>query len=111
MKYSDMIKKAWEDPKFKEELFKKPQEVLEKEGIEIPQGKKVFIHENTFNEIHFVLPQKPEDSLAEDSLSDEVLEAISGGLGGLRSRRQRNAQAGREADGRPARGYEVSGGD
>ena len=79
MKYSDIIKKAWKDPKFKEELYKNPKEVLVKEGIEIPQETQVFIHENTDKEFHFILPKKPEGSLTEDELSEDQLESIAGG--------------------------------
>ena len=79
MKYSDIIKKAWKDSKFKEELYKNPKEVLEKEGIEVPQETQVFIHENTDKEFHFVLPQKSENFLTEGELLEEKLEGISGG--------------------------------
>ena len=80
MKYSDIIKKAWQDPKFKEDLCKNPKEALAKEGIEILQETQIFIHENTDKEFHFILPKKPEGSLTEDELSEDQLESIAGGV-------------------------------
>jgi hypothetical protein len=70
------IYRIWEDPSFKEEFMKNPRFYLQKEGIEVPENIKVIVHENTDNEIHITIPQKPTGELSEDEL-----EAITGGIG------------------------------
>lgn len=76
--YSKVIAKAWSDPQFKEKLLKNPESTLQAEGFEIPQGTKIILHENTDKELYLVIPQKPEGEL-----TDEQLEAVSGGLIGI----------------------------
>jgi hypothetical protein len=48
--------KALSDPEYKRSLIDNPNEVLAKEGIEIPEGVNVVIHENTADTIHLALP-------------------------------------------------------
>jgi hypothetical protein len=56
----EVIRKAWEDETFKKNLLEKPEETLKNYGIEIPEGFKVYIHENDENSLHIVLPPKPD---------------------------------------------------
>jgi len=62
--YSKVIAKAWSDPKFKERLLKDPEHVLKEQGVEMPKGKKIHVHENSDKIVHFVLPAKPDTHLS-----------------------------------------------
>jgi hypothetical protein len=48
--------KALSDPNYKRDLVKNPNEVLDREGLDIPPGVTVVIHENTDDTIHLALP-------------------------------------------------------
>lgn len=48
--------KALSDPDYKRELINNPNEVLGQEGLEIPSGVRIVIHENTEDTIHLALP-------------------------------------------------------
>ncbi len=66
--YAKIVAKAWSDPKFKEQLLKNPEAVLKEQGIEIPKGTKIKIHENTEDTMNFVLPKMPSEKLSEKDL-------------------------------------------
>lgn len=56
-----IIKKAWEDAAFKEQLLANPKAaVLEAFGIDVPDTLEVEVVEDTANKLFFVLPQNPE---------------------------------------------------
>ncbi len=69
-----IIAKAWADDGFKAQLLANPAAVAAAEGIAVPAGVKIVIHENKPGELHVVLPAKPDAVL-----SDEVLEGVTGG--------------------------------
>lgn len=72
-KFGLMIAKAWADENFKSMLKNDPLKVLKDEGIEVLEGVKISVVENTDKEQYFVIPQKPE------ILSDESLDDVAGG--------------------------------
>lgn len=74
-----IIAKAWADDSFKARLLADPAAVAAAEGIPVPPGLKIVIHENKPGELHVVLPAKPTSEL-----SDAELEGVAGGdaLGG-----------------------------
>ena len=72
-----IIAKAWRDPAFKAELIANPAAALKAEGINVPTGMAVTVVENTDKQFHLVLPPVPSDEL-----SDEALDAVSGGWSG-----------------------------
>lgn len=74
--YSKIIAKVWSDPQFKTLLLQNPEEALHTLGIEVPEGAKVTICENTENHLYFVVPQKPAGNF-----SDKELESLAGGAG------------------------------
>ena len=76
-KMSKVIAKAWSDADFKARLLANPAETLQAEGIEIPDGVKVNVVENTTEQYYFVIPNKV------DELSDEDLDKVAGGDRGL----------------------------
>jgi hypothetical protein len=65
------------DPAFKAELLANPAAALKAEGIDVPAGMAVTVVENTDKQFHLVLPPVPSDEL-----SDEALDAVSGGGAG-----------------------------
>jgi hypothetical protein len=69
-----IIAKAWADEGFKARLLADPAAVAAAEGIAVPAGVKIVVHENKPGELHVVLPAKPDAVL-----SDEVLEGVTGG--------------------------------
>jgi hypothetical protein len=70
--YAKIIAKAWSDPKFKEQLLKDPEAVLKKNGIEIPKGEKIQVHESTSKILHLVIPQKPTGELSMKDLESKA---------------------------------------
>jgi hypothetical protein len=71
-----IIAKAWADDSFKAQLLADPAAVAAAEGIAIPAGVKIVVHENKPGELHVVLPAKPSAEL-----SDAELEGVAGGAG------------------------------
>jgi hypothetical protein len=69
-----IIAKAWADDGYKARLLADPAAVAAAEGIEVPAGVKIVIHENSAGELHVVLPAKPDAEL-----SDADLEGMTGG--------------------------------
>lgn len=57
--HSQVISRAWQDPAFKQKLLSDPHSALAEEGIQVPAGTNVQVHENTANTTHLVLPQAP----------------------------------------------------
>ena len=45
-----------DDPAFRQELIDHPEDVLRKEGLEVPNDVTIEVHENTDKELHLVLP-------------------------------------------------------
>jgi len=69
-----LIAKCWADEDFKAKLLADPAAVLSAEGAEVPEGVTIKAVENTDTVFHLVIPAAPSD------LSDEDLDAVSGGL-------------------------------
>ena len=66
-----VIAKAWTDPDYKKSLLKNPAKVVAAEGVKVPKGAKVHIHENSKKVVHLVLPQKPE-GMEDDALNQQA---------------------------------------
>lgn len=64
--YGTLVAKAWEDASFKAELLADPMKALKDNGIEVPEGIKVRMVENTPDTVHFILPLQPSDELSYD---------------------------------------------
>lgn len=80
-----LVEKCWENPSYKQALISNPKLEIEKitgNELKIPDGKKLVIEDQTNNNIIYInIPNKPDFSNIE--LSDEQLEAVSGGEIGL----------------------------
>jgi hypothetical protein len=69
-----IIAKAWADDGFKARLLADPAAVAAAEGIAVPAGVKIVVHENKPDELHVVLPEKPSEEI-----TDGALESVVGG--------------------------------
>jgi hypothetical protein len=74
-KMEQLIAKTWADEVFKQRLMSNPVGVLKEAGVEVPEGIKVVVVEDTETIMHLVLPPKP----SEDELSEEELSQAAGG--------------------------------
>jgi len=72
-----VIAKAWADEAFKAALLSDPREALAREGIGVPEGLTLKVHENTPGTMHVVLPLPPGGAL-----SDEEVGQVAGGFSG-----------------------------
>lgn len=66
-RYHKLVARAWDDPEFKKRLVSEPDAVFKEHGIELPQGVRVRVMENTSEAWNFVLPAKVTD------VTDEAL--------------------------------------
>jgi hypothetical protein len=82
-KMEQLVAKTWADEVFKKRLIADPAAVLKEAGLEVPEGVKVKVVEDTDTVMHLVLPPKPsEDELSEEQLSQAAGGHCSGGCGG-----------------------------
>lgn len=70
-----IVARAWEDEGFKAALLSDASAALAAEGVALPDGLTLRVHEQTPHTFHVILPPKPTDAL-----SDEALEAAAGGM-------------------------------
>ena len=70
--YQQLIAKCWADEAFKQRLLADPAETLKAEGIEVPEGVRIQVVENTALAFTLVIPARPTD------LSDEMLATVAG---------------------------------
>jgi hypothetical protein len=72
-KIGEILAKCGVDDSFKQRLLTDTRATLETEGILLPEGLSVQIHENTPEVWHVILPNRPKD------LTDDDLDAVAGG--------------------------------
>jgi len=52
-----LMRRAFADPEFRDDLLKDPKAVIEKEiGLKFPEALTVTVHEEKLNQLHVVLP-------------------------------------------------------
>src|SRR5262249_21352209 len=77
--WGQVVAKAWADAAFKARLLADPKAALKEQGIVVPEGVQIQVHENTATTFNAILPTEPSDQL-----SDEQVESVAGGgLGGI----------------------------
>jgi hypothetical protein len=55
--WSSIVQKALPNAEFKKALVENPRAIIEREaGVNLPEGVEYFVHEQTANQIHLVLP-------------------------------------------------------
>jgi hypothetical protein len=72
--YGQLVARTWSDEAFKQRLLAEPGPALAEQGIALPPGVAVRVHENTPTVVHLALPPRPSDEL-----SDEQLDVVAGG--------------------------------
>ena len=72
--YLRLAARARGDAGFKRRLLADPAAALAEQGLQLPPGVAVRVHESTPTLVHLALPPKPSDEL-----SDEQLDAVAGG--------------------------------
>jgi hypothetical protein len=73
-RYLQLAARAWSDPAFKARLLAEPAAALAEQGIAMPPGVELRVHENDAAVVHLTLPPAPGEEL-----SDEQLDAVAGG--------------------------------
>jgi hypothetical protein len=76
-KFREIIARAWKDENFKQRLLSDPKGVFREAGIPLPSNLKVNVHVDTPDTMNLIIPRNP----AESELSEETLNAVSGGSG------------------------------
>ena len=67
--------KACDSDEYRQQLVDDPATVLAQEGLEVPDGVLIIVHENTENEVHLVLPSAPCQELDPDETNVHTLSA------------------------------------
>ena len=76
-----LIEKCWKDPEFRKQVLADPKGSFERHlGRPLPADLKIVIHEDSAKTINLVLPPAPTNA---SELSDEELEIVAGGTGGI----------------------------
>lgn len=79
-----IVKKAWQDPAFKNNLISSPLATLENflgQPIDLPEGKNISVVDQSNPSTIFInIPADPNVIVEDMELSEEQLDIISGGL-------------------------------
>jgi hypothetical protein len=75
--WSQIVAKAWADPKFKQRLVSNPSSVLKEHGVTVPAGVTVKVIENTDNVVHLTLPVQPSGELSDDELAEVAAAGVN----------------------------------
>ncbi|WP_119070657.1 NHLP leader peptide family RiPP precursor [Aggregatilinea lenta] len=68
IKWSSIVKKAHEDPEFKQLLLSDPRGAIESfTGTKLPEGVQYIVHEQTPTTVHLVLPESAEEPAKKDA--------------------------------------------
>lgn len=70
--WGQVVAQAWSDDSYRQRLVADPRAVLEERGLTPPAGAQITVLEDTADQVHVVLPARP------DELSDEDLDAAAG---------------------------------
>jgi len=81
--FQKIVKSAWEDSDFKQELLARPVAAIESltgEHIKLPEGKTLVVSDQTDNNVVYInIPQQV--NLDDVELNEEQLEIVAGGGG------------------------------
>jgi hypothetical protein len=72
--WGQLVARTWGDEAFKARLLADPGPTLAEQGMSVPPGVEVRVHESTPTLVHLTLPPAPSEEL-----SDEQLDAVAGG--------------------------------
>jgi hypothetical protein len=80
-RFGEIISKCWGDDAFKKRFLTEPKKVLAEYGMDVPDALNVRVVENTDDTMHLTLPARPPKPTGAGELSDNQLDAVSGGAG------------------------------
>jgi hypothetical protein len=83
--YGQLVARAWADEAFKARLLSEPGKTLAEQGIEVPAGVEVRVHENTPTLVHLTLPPAPSEELSDEQLDQVAAGTTAGTAGSLSS--------------------------
>ena len=72
-KWKGIVKKAWTDPSFKQELISSPSDVMKSNGMSVPEGISVTVVENTSTNVTLVIPPAPGENLSIEQVDNASL--------------------------------------
>ncbi len=91
IKLAQLVARCRWDESLRKKLLADPMATLKAEGIEMPAGMAIRVHENTGTEFHLVLP-----AISATELSDLELDVVSGGTDTAQDRVDAATAAGNE---------------
>lgn len=72
-----IIAKCWTDEQFKQQLMDDPVGTLKQEGIELPEGMRINVLEDSDQTANLVIPARPE------GVDDDELDSVAAGFPGM----------------------------
>ena len=81
--YAEIVQKAWEDAKFKQELIVNPVATIEKftgKKMNLPEGKMIVVRDQTDESVVYINIPAASKQMDDVELNDDQLEAVAGGL-------------------------------
>lgn len=57
--HARIVARAWQDSAFRRRLLRNPAKAFQEEGVRVPKGVKIHVHENKGRQVHLVIPRKP----------------------------------------------------
>jgi hypothetical protein len=79
--WGQLVARAWGDQAFKARLLAEPAPALAEQGIPVPAGVEVRVHENSPTLVHLTLPPAPAEELSDEQL-DQVAAGTTAGTAG-----------------------------
>lgn len=68
-----LLAKCWSDASFRQAMMAHPVATMKAEGLDVPDGVSIAVHEASASHTVLVIPQKPTD------LTDDQLDAVAAG--------------------------------
>lgn len=76
--WREVVTKAWNDPNFHQMLVSNPVGTLKSEGIDVADGTNVHVHQATTQDLHLVIPAKPNGLSVEEASRELIGDAHPG---------------------------------
>tara|TARA_B100000989_G_C19311046_1_gene372561 strand:+ start:133 stop:390 length:258 start_codon:yes stop_codon:yes gene_type:complete len=74
--WSQVVQEAWDNPDLVEKLVKDPYKELKTRGLNIKEDLNICIHKQKDDELHLVLPRKPDTTIPDNIL----IKIVAGGI-------------------------------
>jgi hypothetical protein len=71
-KYAEIIKKAWSNEEFKQQLLANPTKVFKEEGLELSESINIKILEDKADEQVLILPAVPKEDLTIEQIEERI---------------------------------------